>query len=135
MKKIIILSSLFLGLLFTSCNSSKPVSGNGQTSVDNSMEDKNVISVDHPLSLADYLIRVPGVNVDDRIGGTFVTIRGNIPLYVVDGIPIGHSYAEANNVVNVHDIDSVEVLKGPSETALYGLRGANGVIVIRTRRR
>ncbi len=63
-----------------------------------------------------------------------VTIRGRIPLYVVDGIPIGHSYFEANNAVSVFDIDYVEVLKDPTETAIYGRRGSNGVIVINTRK-
>ncbi|GJM31430.1 MAG: hypothetical protein DHS20C18_04310 [Saprospiraceae bacterium] len=132
MKKVKIFSWLLFSLLLASCDTTKTISGDAPSSVDREFKDNTVITVYNPLSLADYLIQVPGVNVDERIGGTMVTVRGRVPLYVIDGIPIGHSYNEANNIVNVYDIDSVEVLKGPTETILYGRRGANGVIVIRT---
>ncbi|MBP6055002.1 MAG: TonB-dependent receptor plug domain-containing protein [Cytophagaceae bacterium] len=67
-------------------------------------------------------------------GGTMVRIRGigsinaNSPLYVVDGVPLQGNI----NSINPNDIASVQVLKDPSQTALYGVRGANGVIVINT---
>ena len=95
----------------------------------------SVIEVD-PIqvqSLADLLIRAPGVMVHG--GGAYarVRIRGAAPLYVVDGIPIGYSYTEANSLVVPQDVASVEVLNGPEATALYGRAGGNGVIAIRTR--
>lgn len=85
--------------------------------------------------------RVAGVvvsSVDGQPGSAFnVVIRGNnsitqdnSPLYVVDGFPIeGHN----NNVINPDDIESMSVLKDASATAIYGARGANGVILITTK--
>jgi TonB-dependent SusC/RagA subfamily outer membrane receptor len=67
-------------------------------------------------------------------GGTMVRIRGigsinaNSPLYVVDGVPLQGNI----NSINPNDIASIQVLKDPSQTALYGVRGANGVILINT---
>lgn len=67
-------------------------------------------------------------------GGAMVRIRGigsinaNSPLYVIDGVPLQGNL----NAINPNDIASVQVLKDPSQTAFYGVRGANGVIVIST---
>ena len=72
--------------------------------------------------------------VDEFGTNTRVLIRGRLPLFVVDGVSVGFSYQQVEHLVNVNDIASVEVLKGPSDTALYGRQGANGVIVIRTKR-
>ena len=55
---------------------------------------------------------------------------GNDPLYVVDGIPI----STAPNLFAPGDIESIEVLKDASATAIYGSRGANGVIIISTKK-
>lgn len=63
-------------------------------------------------------------------GGNSVT-QDNSPLYVVDGFPI-ENYN--NNAINPADIESIEVLKDASSTAIYGSRGANGVIIITTKK-
>jgi TonB-dependent SusC/RagA subfamily outer membrane receptor len=69
-------------------------------------------------------------------GGTMVRIRGigsinaNGPLYIVDDVPLNGNI----NSINPNDIESVNVLKDPSQTAIYGVRGANGVIVIKTKK-
>lgn len=69
-------------------------------------------------------------------GGTMVRIRGigsinaNSPLYIVDDVPFNGNI----NTINPNDIESVNVLKDPSQTAIYGVRGANGVIVIKTKK-
>ena len=69
-------------------------------------------------------------------GGTMVRIRGigsinaNGPLYIVDDVPLTGNA----NAINPNDIESVNVLKDPSQTAIYGVRGANGVIVIKTKK-
>lgn len=90
---------------------------------------KRVRVIDNPLSLEDFLVRAPGVVVN----GATVSIRGGgPPLFIVDDIPLGNSYAGAVNAVNPQDIASVEVISGP-DAAIYGRRGANGVIVIRTK--
>jgi TonB-linked SusC/RagA family outer membrane protein len=93
--------------------------------------------------------RIPGVQVNTnsgRPGGqTNVRIRGfssinttNNPLYVVDGVilPVGTQSNNSNAIdyINPSDIASVEVLKDASATAIYGARGANGVILITTKR-
>jgi TonB-linked SusC/RagA family outer membrane protein len=55
---------------------------------------------------------------------------GNDPLYVVDGIPLAGGYED----MNPSDIQSMEVLKDATATAIYGARGANGVIIVSTKR-
>lgn len=55
---------------------------------------------------------------------------GNDPLYVVDGIPLAAGYED----INPNDIQSLEVLKDATATAIYGARGANGVILVSTKR-
>ncbi|MDO9615193.1 MAG: TonB-dependent receptor [Bacteroidota bacterium] len=68
-------------------------------------------------------------------GGTSIRIRGigtvnnNNPLFVVDGIP-----TDDIRFLNVGDIDNIEILKDASATAIYGNRGANGVILINTKK-
>lgn len=91
-------------------------------------------------SLADFLYRIPGVTVSGPSSNPTVTIRGISsfnagiePLYVVDGQPVGSSYTQVNNMLNVRDIAHVRVLKG-SEASYYGVRGGNGVILITTKR-
>ncbi len=93
--------------------------------------------------------RVSGVQVNTnsgRPGGrTNIRIRGfssinssNNPLYVVDGVmlPMGNQDQASNAIdyINPNDIASVEVLKDASSTAIYGSRGANGVILITTKK-
>ncbi|MGQ8337466.1 TonB-dependent receptor [Sunxiuqinia sp. A32] len=63
-------------------------------------------------------------------GGNSIT-QDNSPLYVVDGFPIEDN---DNNAINPADIESIDVLKDASATAIYGARGANGVIIITTKR-
>lgn len=72
----------------------------------------------------------PGSDVTIRIRGSRSFSAGNDPLYVVDGIPLTGGI----NDINPIDIESMEVLKDASATAIYGSRGANGVIIITTKR-
>ena len=93
--------------------------------------------------------KIPGVQVNTnsgRPGGkSNVRIRGlssinssNNPLYVVDGVqlPQGNQdqFSQSIDYINPNDVVSVEVLKDASSTAIYGARGANGVILITTKR-
>lgn len=71
----------------------------------------------------------PGDNPTFRIRGTG-TIGNNDPLIVVDGMPLNGGL----NQVNMNDIESLQVLKDASSTAIYGSRGANGVVIITTKR-
>ena len=93
--------------------------------------------------------RISGVQVNTnsgRPGGrTNIRVRGfssinssNNPLYVVDGVMLPQSNqtqaSQAIDYINPNDVVSVEVLKDASSTAIYGARGANGVILITTKR-
>ncbi len=67
-----------------------------------------------------------------------ITIRGNrsisassAPLYVVDGVPL---QAGGIETINPRDIESIDILKDASSTAIYGSRGANGVVLVTTKR-
>jgi TonB-linked SusC/RagA family outer membrane protein len=71
----------------------------------------------------------PGDNPTFRIRGTG-TIGNNDPLIVVDGMPLNGGL----NQVNMNDVESLQVLKDASSTAIYGSRGANGVVIITTKR-
>ncbi|MES2431411.1 MAG: TonB-dependent receptor [Bacteroidota bacterium] len=71
----------------------------------------------------------PGTDYDIKVrGGTSIT-QDNTPLYIVDGIPVEN----ALSVISPQDIQSFDILKDAAATAIYGSRGANGVIVITTK--
>lgn len=69
----------------------------------------------------------PGQEPDIRIRGT-VSLNQTKPLYIVDGI-----FNDNMNFVNPADVESIEVLKDPSSLAIFGVRGANGVIIVTTK--
>lgn len=73
----------------------------------------------------------PGGGVSIRIRGGGSLQAGNEPLYVIDGYPL---YNEAGPNLNPNDIESIDILKDASATAIYGSRGANGVVIITTKR-
>ncbi len=90
----------------------------------------------------------PGAGINIRIRGTSSVRAGNNPLFVVDGVPLGGgettggsnvqglgSQAARNplNFLNPNDILSIDILKDASATAIYGSRGANGVVIITTK--
>lgn len=92
----------------------------------------------------------PGAGVSVRIRGTGSIRSGQEPLYVVDGVPLDITDVQAEatsttgvgdaasknplNFLNADDIASIDVLKDASATAIYGARGANGVVLITTKR-
>lgn len=88
----------------------------------------------------------PGGETSIRIRGASSINAGNEPLYVIDGMLITNNNSETNGgavagaplnglaAINPSDIESIEILKDASATALYGSRGANGVVLITTKR-
>lgn len=79
----------------------------------------------------------PGESPAVRIRGNRSITASNDPLYVVDGIPIVSALGVTSfsiNDINPNDIASMEILKDASATAIYGSRGANGVILITTKK-
>ena len=85
--------------------------------------------------------RFPGVEVvRTGDGGVTLRIRGttsiygsNEPLFVIDGVAIEPGPGGALFGINPYDIESIDVLKDAASTTMYGVRGANGVIVIETK--
>jgi TonB-dependent starch-binding outer membrane protein SusC len=121
-------------------------------------DEANVGVVANPTQLLSA--RAPGVNVTLNSGepgaGAQIRIRGgtsisasNDPLYVIDGVPLQNNESEARgygiggspalgrnplNAINPSDIASMTVLKDAAATAIYGSRGANGVVLIETKK-
>lgn len=106
------------------------------------IKDQQVPSLD--LALAGQMAGVvvtqstgaPGGGASVRIRGAGSLSAGNEPLYVVDGFPVTNDFDQRNNplnTINPADIDNIQVLKDASATAIYGSRGANGVILITTK--
>ncbi|MVZ64741.1 SusC/RagA family TonB-linked outer membrane protein [Sphingobacterium sp. DK4209] len=111
---------------------------------------QKVSSVDQALKGAVSGVQVtqtsgqPGAGVSIRVRGGASIQGGNEPLYVIDGFPV-YNQTESTGVnsgtpvnplasINPSDIESVEVMKDAAATAIYGSRGANGVILISTKK-
>ena len=73
----------------------------------------------------------PGAGANIKIRGTSSINAGTDPLYVIDGIPVS---ASAFSALNSEDIEYMSILKDASATAIYGSRGANGVVLITTKK-
>jgi len=86
--------------------------------------------------------KFPGITVQrSPEGGLFIRMRGaasvhgpSAPLYVIDGTPVEPGPNGDLTGLNPYDIESIRVLKDAASTAMYGVRGGNGVIVIKTKR-
>ena len=86
----------------------------------------------------------PGASANIRIRGSTSIGRSNSPLFVVDGVPIDNTESgngtggvdQSNRAIDINpnDIQDLTVLKGPAATALYGIRAANGAIIITTKK-
>ncbi len=86
---------------------------------------------------------MPGATASIRIRGASSLQGGNEPLYVIDGVPVysGQGFGETGGkvkmsalaTINPNDIESIEVLKDASATAIYGSRAANGVVLVTTK--
>ena len=133
---------LALGVIvaMTGCSSSGEVIGN-----EHAMQDTAAVDIDdndrmRARRVEDLLVgRVSGVRVQQSARGIRVIIRGqnsivgsSEPLYVVDGMPIEAAPGRALIGLNPRDIESIRVLKDPVDTSMYGMRGANGVVIIKT---
>jgi TonB-dependent SusC/RagA subfamily outer membrane receptor len=105
--------------------------------------DGDVTRRNNPATMADMLEgrfagvevrRLPGGGISVRIRGQ-QTFKGDAePLYVIDGMPQRAGMGGNLSDIDPRDVQSIEVLKDAGATAIYGSRGANGVILITTRR-
>ena len=137
---VLILSIAALG---TACSSTKPVESD-RTRVYEQGKDPNEVTAgsNNSMQLVDYLRRVPGLQITQEGTSVTIMIRGmnsisgdSSPLYVINNQAVGNSYYDATSAVDVNDIKTVNVIKGPEGQQLYGMRGANGVIQIFTKKR
>jgi TonB-linked SusC/RagA family outer membrane protein len=86
----------------------------------------------------------PGAGINVRIRGNATLTLNGSPLYVIDGVPVlpdyqqeittGNQRLNPLNTINPNDIESIDVLKDGAAAAIYGVRAANGVVVITTKR-
>ncbi|UJP63697.1 SusC/RagA family TonB-linked outer membrane protein [Mongoliitalea daihaiensis] len=123
------------------------------------IDNKLILETNQPNALNALRGRIAGVNITSSSGapgaGTNIVIRGinslnpnadNQPLFVIDGIPIsnetnitggrgGSNFTNTNRAadINPDDIESISILKGPAASVLYGLRAANGAVIITTK--
>lgn len=107
-----------------------------------SIEASVISSASLPSAASALQGRIAGVNIERNVGrpgGDYkIRVRGlssiknsnSSPLYVIDGIPT----TEGLNDLNPNDIDKIDILKDASATAIYGSRGANGVIIVSTKK-
>ncbi len=144
----IVLGFGLLLALGTGCARSKDAAGN-QPAVTPEHE-----TDEHAMVTAEDIERTPNVPIERLLGSRFagvivtraadggiaVRIRGrtsivgsNEPLYVIDGFPIKAGPGGSLVGINPYDIESIEVLKNAAATTYYGVRGANGVIIIKTK--
>ena len=72
----------------------------------------------------------PGGDINVEVRGIGTVTAGSEPLYIVDGIPMEGGLS----AVNPDDVSNIQILKDAASTAVYGSRGANGVILITTKR-
>ena len=127
---------LILALAASACHRNRPANP-GPAVTRQEIEDKQGEPIEKQIQS-----KSPGVIVTRNSDGSIaVNIRGsssnlasNEPLYVIDDVPVTPGPGGALVGVNPHDIESIAVLKNPEDTAIYGSRGGNGVIIIKTKR-
>jgi outer membrane cobalamin receptor len=103
--------------------------------------DIETLLIENPdLTLKDYLRRMSGVMVTERGGDVRVMLRGatsvtgdNSPLFVVDGTAVGNTYGDVENAVSMRDVDFIRIMRSSEAMTTYGMRAANGAIVIYTK--
>ena len=101
------------------------------------LEDKQGEPIDKQIqskSPGVVVTRTPDGGIAVNIRGSSSVMGSNQPLYVIDDVPFEAGPDGALVGINPHDIESIAVLKNPEDTGIYGSRGANGVILIRTRK-
>jgi TonB-dependent SusC/RagA subfamily outer membrane receptor len=95
------------------------------------------------ISIEEYLAsRSAGVEIGHAQDGTLtVRLRGSSgmygstqPLYIVDGVPFTPTNGSGLSGINPYDVASIKALRDPADIAMYGVRGANGVIVIKMKK-
>lgn len=133
MKKIIALL-LLAALTGASCGGTKSATPNADsTDIQAEMDERNSAVI----PLITRIRRLPGVTLQNGVpvlakSANSMSGSQTEPLYVLDGLAMGNSFRQIENVVQPVDVKSIKVLRA-SDASFYGSRGANGVIVITTK--
>jgi TonB-dependent starch-binding outer membrane protein SusC len=136
-----------IGALMSGCASgSQEIQGVGNVALSPSERSSIVTSDDLDRTTVDPIertlqSRVPGLVITRTPdGGIAIRIRGQHtingstePLYIIDGLPIEPGPGGSLAGINPHDIASIQVLKDVASLSYYGVRGSNGVILIKTK--
>lgn len=142
-RPVLPLAFLVAAPLLAGCWSAEPIAADGRDRDVNTVQAEDLEGRD--LQRVEQMLRgqIAGVSVRQGPTGLIIRVRGsressflgttsNDPLFVVDGLPIELGADGALDGINPRDVDTIRVLKNASETAMYGSRGANGVILITT---
>ncbi|MEL6676631.1 MAG: TonB-dependent receptor plug domain-containing protein [Bacteroidota bacterium] len=135
------ISTFILLSCLIALSSCKVREGKSAAKTDKSAENATLVrEPNQVIDLTSHLKQVPGLYVSGQGPNASIRIRGNAslktsgsPLFVLNGNQMS-SYQMVYSMVHPAQIRSVQVLKNPSDISYYGVRGANGVIVIRLKK-
>ncbi len=139
MKKILVFQLMLIIIAGTSCKVNNSTSS--ATGVNSNTGSSSTVNVTNSaMTLFQYLKGVPGIVISGSESNPLIYVRqptglnsNNHPLFVINGQEAGKDYASVVSMVNVNDIKSITVLKDVASTSVYGMEGADGVILIRTK--
>ncbi|MEX1063389.1 MAG: Plug domain-containing protein [Balneolaceae bacterium] len=134
-------------LLMSACSSTEETAGNRETDVpenragyERSSRDLSLRSINHTVPLINHLRKIPGVSISSRGSDYTIIIRGynfidgrdeNV-LFVINNIPVGHSYIEAESMISMENVVEINVYKGSDALRKFGHRGIFGAVEIVT---
>lgn len=128
MVKILVI--LLAIVTLTGCSSSMTALSSGVNEKDDITDVTKRIEGREAGVLFDSSSGAPGASPSILIRGISSINAGIEPLYILDGMPFNGPLS----LINPYDIESIKILKNPSETSIYGIRGGNGVVVITTKK-
>jgi len=137
--RLITLTLLLLTTLLAGCSTTKDPATAAANKLRSERTGKNATKVDisQGTDLTAFIRRLPGVTVRGDGPSATIRVRGNNPfissadpLFVVDGVILGNNYDQLYSAVDVMQVDRVRVLKDIGDLSMYGVQGANGVIVV-----
>jgi len=135
LSNLVFLSLLIIIGLMTACGTPQAVTSQGEDQKSNTIDVDNTKTGITDLTL--YLKQISGIHINGSGGDATIVVRGTssvnfetAPLFVVNGNPIGNDYSVIFDMVDVQQVKQVRVLKSSVDIAMYGMRGATGVVEI-----
>ncbi len=134
MKQLLQVALMSLAALLAGCattGGSSVLADDEKMSVKDEGYNESMTLADHLQQVSGLSIQGSGRNAQVRVHGVSSMYGNNEPLFVVNGQAIDGGLSAVSSMVPVAEIARISVLKTPSETSMYGVRGANGVVVIK----